>query len=106
MRKEFVAEQISESGSASRLKRTRLTNKLGKEQQMRGVEAKYGAGSHEAPLGKVHLSEEKPLFSSKVTGYAVRRPRKLAKWSGTRDPLDADLPLGWCICIAHQTFGP
>jgi hypothetical protein len=31
-----------------------------------------------------HLSEERTsVFSTRVTGYAVCRPRKSAKWSGT-----------------------
>lgn len=49
---------------------------------------------------------ENPHLRRCVTGYSVHRPRKSANWSGTRDLLDADLPVGWSPLIARQALGP
>jgi hypothetical protein len=76
------------------------------EQQMRGTAAKLKQEamrfhSERRACPRRELPSAKP-----VVGYEARRPRKSAKWSGTRDLLDADLLLGRCSRIAYQALCP
>jgi len=89
------------------------SNKLGKQQQMekgkqqmRGTPGKVEAKSHEAPLGEAHLSEERTLFSKPRDRLRCPQAEKVSEMVWHPEELDADLPLGWCTCIARQALCP
>src|SRR6266567_8842798 len=76
------------------------------EQARRGTEAKLKQEAMRLRSERSVCPRRDSHLHSRATGSAVRWPRNSAKVSGTRDLLDADLPLGWRTRIASQTLCP